>query len=177
MSVTLTIHHNIFLTREERIALHSGESLEVIGYAIPVWTEGDATTEPAKEVFCRYYLLNLKQDEMIKILDDGFEINIPNKISKPVKNISNEVWRKMNAQEKLIYSNLVGDSVTSLNLLDIADGGAGSIMYREHNKFEQEEDGEMYSIIHFVTISAIDSLLCSIDSFMDNPLEQKPDVM
>ena len=58
MSVTLTIHHNIFLTREERLSLHSGESIETIGYAIPVWTEGEATTEPAKEVFCRYYLLN-----------------------------------------------------------------------------------------------------------------------
>ena len=176
MSVTLTIHHNIFLTREERLSLHSGESIETIGYAIPVWTEGEATTEPAKEVFCRYYLLNSKEDEVIKILDDGFEITIPHKIAKPVKNISNEVWRNMNAQEKQIYYNLTGNSVTSLNLLDVADGGAGSIMYRENSKFEQEE-GEMYSIVHFVTISAIENLLGSIDSFMDNPLEQTPDAL
>ena len=67
----LTIHHNIHLTREQRYALHNGEDLNVIGVSIPIWLIKKGTSEPANEIFCRYYLKNPKIDTPIKIFDDG----------------------------------------------------------------------------------------------------------
>ncbi len=173
MSITLTIHHNIFLTYEERMALHQGEPQEVIGYSIPVWSNEQKTSEPVKEVFCRYYLLNSKNNFPVKIMDDGYEITIPEKIPKPVNDISNDVWRTMTDKEKAEYYKIKGNSVSSLNLLDVKDGGNGALMYREHNKFKQ--DHTIYNVIHFVHMAPIEILLGSMQGFKleDNLLEQK----
>jgi hypothetical protein len=55
--LTLTVSHNIFLTKKQRYELSVVEStLEVIGISFPVWFYKGKTSEPAKEVFCKYIL-------------------------------------------------------------------------------------------------------------------------
>jgi len=56
--LNLTIQHFIHLARDQRYALHEGIELVVVGVSIPVWFLDKVTSEPAKEVFCRYYLKN-----------------------------------------------------------------------------------------------------------------------
>lgn len=74
---TLVIAHNIFLTKEERYKLHSGEPIEVTGVNVPVWFEKGNTSEPAQEVFCKYRITNTKENKAIVPFDEGYNISIP----------------------------------------------------------------------------------------------------
>jgi len=116
------------------------------------------TSEPAKEVFCKYYLKNLKQEVPIAVRDDGYEIMVPYRPGSPLQ-ISDEEWRKLNmeAPEKLeeLYKNAVQE-VSTRNLLDLEDGGCGSMVYREHSKVQQND--KLLNIIHFVQITAVEVL-------------------
>lgn len=172
MDVTLTVQHNIFLTKEERYTLHAGEPIEVIGISVPVWLYGEETTsEPAKEVFCRYYLYNTKEDLPIKTLEDGYEICVPHKIPENLPDASNEEWKEFNEDQLEAYYESRENTVTSQNLLDVTDGGSGSIMYREHNSFEK--NGSEYEIIHFIHITTIEKLIETMEYpiLKDNPEE------
>ena len=63
--LSIAIHHNIWLTRDQRYAIHDGAEIVVVGVSIPVWVHNNkVTSEPAKEVFCKYYLKNPKQDSI-----------------------------------------------------------------------------------------------------------------
>lgn len=130
--LTLHVHHNIFLTREERYALHEGKELEVVGVSSPVWAFGISTSEPAKEVFCKYYLKNTKMDVPIEIVKEGYVVDIP---YRPEDN-----------------------PCTSENLLDVKDGGSKMMFYKEHNKVKTE-DGQVMFIIHHVHLSDIEGLI------------------
>lgn len=72
----LTIAHNIFLTREERYKLADDEptTIEVIGYNVPVWTNGSKSSEPAEEIFCKYYITNKKNPEAVKSSKNSYTI-------------------------------------------------------------------------------------------------------
>lgn len=74
--------HSIFLTEEEISRLVNGESVNSIGYCVPVWVDAKTgrTTEPGGEVFCNYILHNssLKQREVNIIAKKGYEIFLPN---------------------------------------------------------------------------------------------------
>lgn len=160
--LNLTIHHNIHLTREERYALHNGEQVQTVGVSTPVWFYNRLTSEPAREVFCRYFLQNPKKNIPIQILEDGYDIAIP--FRKETKlNISNEEWRYLNIHDpdKLdsLYQRTVPE-VSSLNLLDIKDGGCGILFYREHDKVKKDDD--FLTIIHFVQIGSIEQLESSM---------------
>jgi hypothetical protein len=160
--LSLIIHHNIHLNREQRYALHDGKDVQTVGISIPVWYYKNMTSEPAREVFCNYYLKNPKKDVPIEILKDGYEISIPYREGIPL-NISNEDWRILNIYhpEKLqqLYSQTV-EEVSSKNLLDVKDGGSGWLTYREHNKVKI--GNKLLNIMHFVCISTIESLIESI---------------
>ncbi len=160
--IRLTIQHNIHLTRDQRYALHEGIELVVVGVSVPVWFQNNATSEPGKEIFCRYYIKNPKEDCPIRILDNGYEITLPCRPGQRLS-ISNEEWRQLNFKEpeklKEMYSNLVND-VSSKNLIDIRDGGSEHLSYREHNKIKKGED--MMNTMHFVSIGTIESLEESI---------------
>lgn len=162
--LSLAIHHNIHLTRDQRYALHAGDVVETIGVSVPVWFMNKLTSEPAKEVFCKYKLKNPKKDVPIRILSTGYEISIPYREGTKLE-ISDEEWRdlNMNNKEKLeeMYKGLVQE-VSSKNLLDIKDGGTGHLVYREHNKVKQGDD--VLSIMHFVCMSAMEDLLPTIES-------------
>jgi hypothetical protein len=132
---TLHIHHNIFLTKEERYAVHEGREIEVIAGSSPVWVLGLSTSEPAKEIFCKYKIKNSKKDTPVEITKEGYEIDIP--------------------------CHMEGNPCTSENLLDVIDGGSKAMFYREHNKIKTE-DGQGLFIVHYVHLQDIEFLERSI---------------
>jgi hypothetical protein len=163
--LSLTIHHNIHLTKEQRYALHEGKEVSLIGLSVPVWYANKMTSEPAKEIFCRYYLKNPKKDIPIQILEDGYEISIPYREGTKLE-ISDEEWRFLNQHDpdklEAMYKKQIQE-VSSRNLLDVKDGGNGGTMsYREHNKIKKGEG--FLSIMHFVSIDTMEKLLESIST-------------
>lgn len=159
--LSLTVQHLIHLSKKQIYALHSGIELVAFGVSVPVWHIDKVTSEPAKEVFCKYYLKNTKQDTPIVIRDDGFEIVLPYRQGKCLE-ITDEEWRelKFNNPEKLesMYQKCVQE-ISSKNLLDIKDGGSGHMSYREHNIKKSER---IPNVMHFVQINSMDKLKDSL---------------
>lgn len=160
MPLTLAVHHNIHLSREERYALHEGKPIVVVGVSIPVWFDKNISSEPAKEVFCKYYLYNSKHETPIRIMEDGYEITLPNK-STPLDPISNEVWRSLTPSQLDVYYRNQYSQASSENLLDQKDGGSEHLFYREHNKMKIKD--EMLTVVHFIEIDPIERLIASIE--------------
>jgi hypothetical protein len=158
--LTLAVHHLIHLTKEQRYKLHAGEQVKTPGVSVPVWFIGENSTEPAREVFCNYYLSNPKGDFPIRIMKDGYAIPIPHKPPPPKPDVTDEQWFKMNTEEREAYEAQIKSGFTSDNLLDYKDGGSKFLYYREHNKIKHE--GKKLTIIHFVQISDISDLTDSL---------------
>ena len=161
--LSMAIHHNLWLNRDQRYAIHEGIELVVIGVSVPVWVSNDRmTTEPAKEVFCKYYLKNIKIDYPIQIVKDGYEIILPNRAGK-VPQLTDDEWRHLNFNEpnklNYMYNNCTRE-IGSKNLLDIKDGGSKSLIFREHNKVKQND--EVINFIHFVNILDTEELTNSL---------------
>jgi hypothetical protein len=162
MALTLTVHHTIHLTREQRYALHAGNDVEAVGVSLPVWCDKDLTSEPGKEVFCKYVLKNTKKEIPIKTTPHGYEIVIPAKNMKPPKEeISNAEFWKMTEEELAAHYKERGPQASSKNLLDHKDGGSLSLCYREHNKIKFNKT--MLNVVHFVNIEDMDRLLGSLE--------------
>jgi len=126
--LTLTISHNIFLTKEERYKLTSKENIETIGISTPVWFSRGNTSEPAKEVFCKYTITNDETDAPISPTENGYRINLPK---------------------------VIDDQSAEKKLLDVSDGGAECLFYREFNKIYKPIH---YDIIHYVQIMPIEMM-------------------
>ena len=165
--LNLTIQHFIYLTREQRYDLHEGAELIVHGVSVPVWFLNTNTSEPAREIFCRYYLKNTKEDHPIQILPDGYGIQIPYReggmlLNEQGQPISNDEWRELNFHnpEKLdeLYKKQIME-VSAENLLDPPHGGK-HLFYREHNKVQQ--DGSQLNIVHYVNMNDIEKLCESL---------------
>lgn len=160
--LNLTIQHMIHLTRDQRYAVHEGIELVVPGISIPIWFMEKVTSEPAVEVFCRYYLKNPKQDVPVQIKDDGFEISLPCRPGKEL-GLTDEQWRELNLKnpDKLdrMYKNTPSE-VSSKNLLDLRDGGSARLMYREQNKLKQND--KFLNVMHFIQIGDMQVLLDSL---------------
>ena len=62
---TLTISHYIYLTKEQRYALHERQPIEAIGISVPVWFNKGNTSEPAKEIFCKYQIANESVNKIV----------------------------------------------------------------------------------------------------------------
>jgi hypothetical protein len=147
----LVLHHNLFLTRDQRYALHAGQDVETVGTTVSVWCRGSVTTEPAKEIFCRYLIRNLGQDLPIKMVNDGFEIALPNR--QPLTSqISNDLWRQLSEKEWDEFYQMFRDGASTSNLLNVEDGGSACLMYREHNKIRYMDDVSLLTIIHLIQI-------------------------
>lgn len=157
----LSIQHNIYLTREQRYGLHNQLDISITGISIPVWQfENNKTSEPAKEVFCIYNISNPKIDKPIKILKDGFNIYLPNQIPTKNREISNEDWLKMSQEQREIYYTAMPREMSSSSLLDIQDGGSETLIYKETNKVNYNE--EIMQIVHYVNMWDIKFLKGSI---------------
>lgn len=161
--LSLTIHHNIYLTKEQRYKLHNQEDITVIGVSVPVWHINKMTSEPAKEVFCKYKIKNPKVEIPIVILEDGYEISIPYREGVGLE-ISDDEWRRLLREdsEKLenMYRNTIQE-VSSKNLLDLKDGGSEHLSYRELNKTKSKD--KIFNIMHCVKIEKIEKLTSTIE--------------
>jgi len=156
--LNLAIQHIIHLTRSQRYAIHEGINLVVTGVSIPVWYMGQATSEPAREVFCQYTLSNTKQETPIVIRPNGYDVVLPFRRGKSL-DLSDEDYRELmiknpNKLEHL-YQQCVPE-VSSKNLLDLKDGGASHLSYREHSELMHE--GKKLQLVHFMQIYDIDRL-------------------
>ena len=160
--LNLTIHHSIYLNKQQRYALHEGIDLVVVGVSVPVWCFKNFTSEPGKEIFCNYYLKNQKKDHPIQILEDGFEITVPYRPGSAPP-LSDEQWREWNLKDKKKleehYESCVNE-VSSKNLLDIKDGGGKCLTYREHNQVKKGDT--LMKILHYVGIEDEEVLLESL---------------
>lgn len=138
--------------------MHAGINLVVTGVSVPVWYMGKATSEPAKEVFCKYWIANTREDRPIAIQDDGYDLVLPYREGKGL-DLSDEDYRELllknPAKLEHLYAQCV-QPVSSQNLLDIGDGGGAYLSYREHSEVRHE--GKKLQIVHFVQISDMESL-------------------
>lgn len=160
--LNLGIEHFIWLTKPQRYALHNGVDLVVVGASIPVWSLNKITSEPAREVFCHYYLKNTQEDTPIRILEDGYEIVIPYREGKPLE-VSDEEWRQLNFQNPEMLEKLYKQRITKVSsdfLLDVSDGGCGSMSYREANKLRNGDT--TLNIVHYVNIHDMEQLTSSL---------------
>lgn len=133
--MTLTISHYIYLSKEERYKLHVGEKVDVIGFCVPVWFKKGSTSEPAKEIFCKYKLTN---ENLKKIIfeNDGYSINLP-------------------------QSEKEDDPKPSEKLLDISENGSEYIAFQQYHTMNF---GEMdFEVIHFVEIKDTEALISTLD--------------
>jgi len=134
--LTLTVSHNIFLTKKQRYELSVVEStLEAIGISFPVWFHKGKTSEPAKEVFCKYILSINDKKKAISKYSEGYIVNLPkylDKISMPIFDA----------------------------LKDEKDGGREMLQYKEYSSSKIKST--RYNIIHIVEIYDKSVLLDSI---------------
>ena len=140
---TLTISHYIYLSHEQRYDLHELKSVEAIGASVPVWFDNGNTSEPAKEVFCKYKITNEPVNKAIIPTEEGYSINLPQKIT--FDNFSKEF--------QIAAAMHLG---TSEKLLDIKDGGIESLEFRQYNKIQNGDRN--FNVIHFVEIKPIEIL-------------------
>jgi hypothetical protein len=161
--LNLTINHNIHVNRQQRYALYDGESVEVIGISLPVWLKNGITSEPAKEIFCRYILKNATEEKPINVLPDGYEITLPYRPKKSTTKLPDRLWLKWTMTNPDALANYYDKRVREIschNLLDTVDGGSKCLYYREQNQIMYE--GQLLNVVHYIQIEDIDELLKSI---------------
>lgn len=147
---TLIISHNIYLNREQRYALHERTPQDAVGISIPVWFHKGNTSEPAKEIFCKYQITNDSSIKAVVPTNDGYIINIPQHIKFKSNSISEEVRDFLNQNIS-----------TSEKLLDLKDGGSEWLDFRSFGKISHNEI--IYNVIHFIEIKPMESLLSTLD--------------
>lgn len=134
--LTLTVSHNIFLSKEQRYALSEpGYIVEVVGVSVPVWFLSGRTSEPAKEVFSLYRLIISDDNKAISKHSNGYLINLPRSlqtISIPVSQI----------------------------LKDPEDGGRGTLQYKEYSSSRSK--GRKFNVIHTIEIYDESELIKSL---------------
>lgn len=136
---TLTISHYLYLSRDQRYKLHAGEPIEITGVSVPVWFHKGSTSEPARELFCKYKITNEPVNKAIVPMDEGYHINLPQKMELAKEDVPQEVQEVAAIQ--------LG---TSERLLDIKDGGSEWLEFRQYNKVHQ--DKHAFNVVHFVEI-------------------------
>jgi hypothetical protein len=159
--VTLSISHNIFLTREERYSLHSGEPVTAIGVGLPVWFFQGTTSEPGEEVFCEYLLKNEETDKPIVITQTHYELTLPQMPKDFVKEeLSDDEWRAMPVVKQREWYEKSEAPISSKNLLDYQDKGAKYLTFKINQLLEL--NNQEFNIIHFIVIRDIEELLNSL---------------
>ena len=100
---------------------------------------------------------NPKKETPIRILEDGYEITIPNREAKTPTILTDEQWRVLTPEQRDEYYSKCVSEVSSKNLLDVRDGGGKHLVYREQNKIKQKD--KFMSIMHYVHIGDIDGMV------------------
>jgi len=143
MSLTLTVSHSLFLTRDQCYSIHNGNEVEIIGVSIPTWFYKGKISEPTIEVFCRYKINQTKNLLSIKEKSKIYELSIP-----------------------IINS----ENITTKNLLDIKDDGSEHIIFRQYQSINRQgklevRHGMTYgqiNMLHFIEIKRIEDLLATL---------------
>ena len=114
--LTLNVSHNIFLTKKQRYELSVVDSkIEAIGVSVPVWFFKGKTSEPAREVFCKYILSINDSKNAIKKFNEGYIVNLPkylDKISTPIFDVLKD--EKDNGKEMIQYKEYSSSKIKSL---------------------------------------------------------------
>ena len=160
--ITLTISHNIYLTDEERINLANGKTIEVMGISVPVWFHEGNTSEPAREIFCKYNLENTFEDFPPTVLSSGYKFNLPQipegyKLPKRLKPEKIANMTKSEIDEWHIKNPM---PATGLDLLNEENGGVKSIHFKKYSK--NLEDNRVIRVVHIIDINPIEILESSI---------------
>lgn len=147
MPQTLSISHNIFLTRDQRYDLNNKKTVTVVGVSLPVWFHGEKTSEPGKEVFCKYRISSHKHVyKNIRPYEQGYEIFLSDEYEEkdliPLK------------IKKFFYKSNTNVACCK-SLLDISDRGSEWLYFRAY-------DRKYFNIIHSVEIQKIENLLESL---------------
>ena len=155
-TTTLTITHNIFLTREQRYGLFHGEDLEVIGVSVPVWIGSGITSEPAIEVFAKYLLKNKDERIFIRQNSGCYEVTIPPIELSPNLPLPDDMWDDLTQEQRDEWWQENEPNPSLINLLDIRDGGCGWLAFRQYSKLEKGTGAMgVLHVIHFVEIKDI----------------------
>lgn len=149
MGSVLCISHNIFLNREERYSLYEDGFIETIGVSVPVWFNKNEATEPALEVFCKYFLKcdNKNFQKNIEIVDEGYEVKLFK--NNVFNGMSNKIKKYFKTRDNTYAPN-------AKSLLDIKDGGSEWCSFKSYDS--------TFNIIHSVEIQKIENLLDSLIS-------------
>jgi hypothetical protein len=156
----LIVSHNIYLTREERYSLVSKIPIEVVGVSIPVWAKEGVTTEPAKEVFCKYEISDNGSKKLVSFSNNKYQIVLPSSNGHIVSRPTNEEWRQISKENQELWYEHHQPIPTSKNLLDMKDGGAAYLKFRYRTIIVKEE--QKTPVFHFVEIKPIEILLESL---------------
>lgn len=136
---TLTISHYVYLTKEQRYALHAGQEVEVVGVSVPVWFHKGTTSEPAKELFCKYKLTNEKTNKVIFQTEEGYAVNLP---QPQAEKITDETPIATGYSDKL---------------LNVEDKGSEYLDFRQYNRIKQGD--KEFNVVHFVEIKTLETLM------------------
>src|SRR5581483_11801117 len=140
MTLTLSVSHNVFLTKAQRYELFSGKEVEVVGVSVPIWYYQDITSEPGNEVFCQYKLIPCDHKIFVKHTSNGYAIHLPEK--------------SFDLEEKK------PNPLTLKNILEYKDGGIEWLAFRQFGKAKKNK--KPVNIVHFVEIKTIEELEKSI---------------
>lgn len=106
-NLALFLTHNIFLTKKEMELLLNKESIQTIGCCVPVWVDAKTgkTSEPAREIFCKYKIKNETKQKEIKIINKKqYEIYLPNKTNwVPPPKLDFERLSFMNSEQRMSF--------------------------------------------------------------------------
>jgi len=160
--IVLTIHHNIFLTREERYKIIDREPITIAGVSIPVWVlnKSGLSTEPGAEVFCLYHIENIATEKQnIRKAKDGYTINLPQMPEDyvPIPPPSIERWLEMADNEKENWYLEQRKFKTAMNLRDRQDGGAEYLRFEKQRKAKFKK-GPFIHVAHWVEMKPIEIL-------------------
>ncbi len=158
--VTLTISHNIFLSKQQRYSWYSGEEFEVIGTSTPVWFNQGKTSEPGQEVFTKYKLEMSDDHAFIKNTRNGYILTAAPEPIKPNYTLTDDQWNKLSPEERQQWVLENEGKVYIKNLLDIKDGGSAWMAFRQLNKIRRNK--KYLNVIHFVEVKTIEDLMQSL---------------
>ena len=153
----LAISHNIYINKNQENDLLNRIPIELMGVCVPVWHSGGKSNEPAKEVFCKYYIKNDIIDSPIEALKNGFKINIPQipDTFKKDKILSDEEWRGLKEKDLLEWYE---KNTFPPNAQDLKDGG--HLCYVQYDKFLFRK--KMADIVHNINIKTEECLVSSL---------------
>jgi len=155
MHTTLCVHHNLYLSREDRYRLYKDEPVVVTGVCVPVWFQKNFSTEPAVEVFARYQILPGEPGLSVKQGPGGFSITLPHP-PPPAKKPPENVWKALSEVDRDAWFEKNNPGPNTECLLDVRDGGCAFLAFRQFNNVERNK--KQLRLIHFVEIKDIEVL-------------------